>query len=87
MPFPKSAASTCATTDVLSVLKPIWTNLPGIAKKLRVDIGSVVSLAVASRRCGVEALNAVAIAAKALPRQLKSDGHEAMALEAVPGFL
>ena len=76
-----------SSTDVLAVLKPIWTTLPGIAKKLRVDIGSVVSLAVANRRCGVEALNAVAIAAKALPRQPKSEGHEAMALEAVPGFL
>jgi integrase len=76
-----------SSTDVLAVLKPIWTTLPGIAKKLRVDIGAVVSLAVANRRCGVEALNAVAIAAKALPRQPKSEGHEAMALEAVPGFL
>jgi integrase len=76
-----------SSTDVLAVLKPIWTTLPGIAKKFRVDIGSVVSLAVANRGCGVEALNAVAIAAKALPRQPKSEGHEAMALEAVPGFL
>jgi integrase len=76
-----------SSTDVLAVLKPIWTTLPGIAKKLRVDIGAVVSLAVANRRCGVEALNAVAIGAKALPRQPKSEGHEAMALEAVPGFL
>jgi hypothetical protein len=36
-----------SSTDVLAVLKPIWTTLPGIAKKLRVDIGVVVSLAVA----------------------------------------
>ena len=76
-----------SSTDVLAVLKPIWTTLPGIAKKLRVDIGAVVSLAVANRKCGVEALNAVTIAAKALPRQPKTEGHEAMALEAVPGFL
>ena len=76
-----------SSTDVLAVLKPIWTTLHGIAKKLRADIGAVVSLAVANRRCGVEALNAVAIAAKALPRQPKSEGHEAMELEAVPGFL
>jgi hypothetical protein len=75
-----------SSTDVLAVLKPIWTTLPGIAKKLRVDIGAVVTLTVANRRCGVEALNAVTIAAKALPRQPKSEGHEAMALEAVPGF-
>ena len=76
-----------SSSNVLAVLKPIWTRLTGIAKKLRVDIGSVVSLAVASRRYGVEALNAVPIAAKALPRQPKSEGYEAMALEAVPGFL
>jgi hypothetical protein len=38
-----------SSADVLAVLKPIWTTLPGIAKKLRVDMGAVVSLAVANR--------------------------------------
>ncbi|GEP55360.1 tyrosine-type recombinase/integrase [Reyranella soli] len=76
-----------SSADVLAVLKPIWTTLPGIAKKLRADIGAVVSLAVANRWCGAEASNAVAIAARALPRQPKSEGHEAMPMEAVPGFL
>ena len=41
-----------SSSDVLAVLKPIRTTLPGIAKKLRVDMGAVVSLAVANRWCG-----------------------------------
>src|SRR5262249_26434789 len=76
-----------SSAEVLAVLKPIWTTLPGIAKKLRADIGAVASLAVANRWCGPEASNAVMLAARALPRQPKSEGHEAMPLEAVPGFL
>jgi integrase len=75
-----------SSADVLAVLKPIWTTLPGIAKKLRVDMGAVVSLAIANRWCGPEASNAVMLAARALPRQPKSEGHEAMPVEAVPGF-
>jgi integrase len=75
-----------SSADVLAVLKPIWTTLPGIGKKLRVDMGAVVSLAIANRWCGPEASNAVMLAARALPRQPKSEGHEAMPVEAVPGF-
>ena len=49
--FPKVGGvdmSEFSSADVLGVLKPIWTTLPGIAKKLRVDMGAVVSLAVAN---------------------------------------
>jgi integrase len=75
-----------SSANVLAVLKPIWTTLPGIAKKLRVDMGAVVSLAVANRWCGPEASHAIMLASRALPRQPKSEGHEAMPVEAVPGF-
>ena len=32
-----------SSANVLAALKPIWTALPGIAKRLRVDMGAVVS--------------------------------------------
>jgi hypothetical protein len=74
------------STDVLAVLKPIWMTLPGIAKKLRADIGALVSLAVANRKCGVEALNAVAIARKRCRASSRARGTKPWRWKRCPAF-
>jgi integrase len=75
------------SAHALAVLKPLWLAKPATAQKLRVDIAAVVLLASAKRVAGPDARDAIALAVKALPRTPKTVGHEAMALEAVPGFM
>lgn len=91
--FPKLAevpAGSITTADIITVLKPIWQEIPETARQVRNRICAVLDYAHAKgwRSSEAPSGNGSLKAGRGLPRQVKSrENRKAMPYVALPGFI